>query len=625
MTTLTFGAHAVDLAMPIAVLLIMACVLAMARLLYRQWRADPLQRSRPWRIALLVLAQPLGATLLYFALLPPTSPGEAGTLVVASAGATAAQLHAGNAGETLVALPEAPTLHGAERVPDLATALRRHPGTRLVRVVGAGLEARDHDALRGLTLELVPNPLPRGLVELVAPSRVAAGGGFRVHGRAERLRGGFAELLDPARQRVDRVALPPDGRFTLAATARVPGAASYRLRLSDERQQPVEDVELPLLTEVDPAPRVLVLAGAPGPELKYLRRWARDAGLALRTQIGAGGGLQLGDAPMALNAGNLARFDLVVLDERAWSALGDRQRAALDEAVRSGLGLLLRVTASLSDSERRRLRTLGFSVDSGRGSVTTRLSLPKRGDEVERARIGPGTHDAPRPSNAAVAEAPALTRRTLRVEASDALPLLRDDTGAPLGVWRPQGRGRVAVSMLTDSYRLVLAGRGDMHGELWSEAFATLARAQSRHPFTLEGDARQDQRIALCGVAAGAGVIAPDGTTTSLLADPATGTRSCAAFWPRQSGWHRLQSGDRSQLFHVRARDAAKGLHAGAVREATQRLAAESGRAARDGISASPQSLQPGPRWPWWLAWLLVSAGLWLLERHRSPPLQGEG
>ena len=43
------------------------------------------------------------------------------------------------------------------------------------------------------------------------------------------------------------------------------------------------------------------------------------------------------------------------------------------------------------------------------------------------------------------------------------------------------GRGRIALWTLTDSYRLVLAGRDDLYGELWSDAIATLARAQARN------------------------------------------------------------------------------------------------------------------------------------------------
>jgi hypothetical protein len=57
-------------------------------------------------------------------------------------------------------------------------------------------------------------------------------------------------------------------------------------------------------------------------------------------------------------------------------------------------------------------------------------------------------------------------------------------------------------------------------------------------------------------------------------------------------------------------------LHANLVREATLRLAADAHGA---GASAAGRSVprHPGSRWPWWAAWLLVSAGLWWFERSR--------
>ncbi|HEY5805195.1 MAG TPA: carboxypeptidase regulatory-like domain-containing protein [Lysobacter sp.] len=617
-------ASSFNLPLLVGALLAAAVVLASARLLYRQWRAEPAQRSHAWRLAALLLAQPLCATLLYFALLPPSLPGEAGTLVVATAGATPATIGAGRGGEAFVALPEAPPLADVERVPDLATALRRHPGTRRVRVVGAGLEARDRDAVRGLSLEFTASELPRGLVELEAPREVVAGADFVVGGRAHDLRGGFAELIDPGRRRVDRVALPADGRFTLTASPRVPGTASFVVRLRDARQAVVEDVELPLQATAPTPPRVLLLAGAPGPEVKYLRRWVRDAGLSLQTQVSVGGGTQLGDAPVAINAGTLARFDLVILDERAWSALGDGQRAALTDAVNQGLGVLLRVAAALSPTERRRLQALGIAVAGGSDSATVRLAIPARDEDAIRARIGPGTRDAPRLHDAALPEVPALTRRDLRIQPGDAVPLLSDDAGSWLGAWRAQGRGRIALWTLTDSYSLVLAGREDLHGEIWSNALATVGRAQARNDLRLEGEPRQHQRIALCGVANGASVNVPDGSSVALLRDPATGSRNCAAFWPRGAGWHLLRSselkpgdqkpGERSLSFFVRGPAAAPGLHAGAMRDATSRLVADSAVSVAD-ASAVPG--HPGARWPWWLAWLLASAVTWWLERSR--------
>ncbi|MGO4780014.1 hypothetical protein AB4084_31535, partial [Lysobacter sp. 2RAB21] len=125
------------------------------------------------------------------------------------------------------------------------------------------------------------------------------------------------------------------------------------------RQQVIEQVDVPVAIEARPAPKLLLLAGAPGPELKYLRRWAADAGLKPHTQISVGAGLQLGDAPLSLNAATLAGFDLLVLDERAWESLGETQRNAVIAAARGGLGVLLRVGGPLSPRTRAQLRELG--------------------------------------------------------------------------------------------------------------------------------------------------------------------------------------------------------------------------------------------------------------------------
>ncbi|MGH8028082.1 MAG: carboxypeptidase regulatory-like domain-containing protein, partial [Pseudoxanthomonas sp.] len=144
----------------LAALLGLAVVIAWVRLGLWQRRAPLDSRSRVWRIVALCALQPVCATLLYFTLLPPRLPGEAGTLVVATAGAT--RMGAQASGDALIALPEAPALSGAEGQPDLATALRRHPGMQRLRIVGAGLESRDRDVVRNLPLAFTAPDLPRG-------------------------------------------------------------------------------------------------------------------------------------------------------------------------------------------------------------------------------------------------------------------------------------------------------------------------------------------------------------------------------------------------------------------------------------------------------------------------------
>jgi hypothetical protein len=588
-------------------LLALAVLLACARLIRWQLRAPATSRSRSWRLALLLIAQPAGALLLYFTLLPPTLPTAAGTMIVVTAGATAPPAQPG---DRIIALPEAPAPVGAERVPDLATALRRYPGTRRLLIIGAGLEARDRGIAAGYALRFDPLPLPRGVVRLQLPDRIATGADFRVGGKVEGVAQGSVELLDPAGRRIDSAILARDGEFALTGAARAAGPATFLLRVRDPRRALVETVEVPLWTRDEAQPRMLLLAGAPNPEWKYLRRWASDAGLALHTQIGAGGGLQLGDAPLALNAADFARFDLVALDERAWASLSQRQRAALGEAVRAGLGVLLRVGGALPDSTRIQLRGLGLAV--GGGSDSAPVALSSTGGRAASS----APEDADRPDGASEADsaAPTLNRRVLQVASADAVPLLRDAAGAALGYWQAQGRGRVAVWPLTDSFRLSLSGRDDLYGALWSDAFATLARAQPGPAPQVDDGAREQQRVAICGIGDGAQVIAPDGGTGALLPDPASGTPACAGYWPRQSGWHLLRQGEQSWPFHVRDSADAPGLQRAALREATLSLVGETAPGQSAAVAAPRRRGSP---WPWFFAWLSFSAALWWFERSR--------
>ena len=595
----------------VACVLAAAVLLAGARMLLQWRRADV--RPRPWRAAFLLAAQAVAAVLLYFTLFPPEVPLAAGEMTVLTA--DAARVPGAAARGRVVALPEAGApgrlWAGAERVPDLATALRRHPEVRALHVLGRGLPARDREAARGLALEFQPAPLPAGLVDLQPPRDVAAGRRFAVRGRAHALAGGSAELLDPAGRRVARAPLDEAGRFALHGSARSAGPATFAVRLRAARGRVAERIALPL--QVLPARRLraLALAGAPDAELKFLRRWALDAGIDLDARIELGAGLQIGRA--ARDAAALDRLDLLLVDERSWRGLGSGQRATVLAAVDRGLGLLLRMSAGSSASDRRALQALGFEA----------APAPRR-----ELRLGAGFVRAGDAADAL----PAITASPLRLAADDGVVALSAGDGTPLAVWRARGRGRVGVAAFDDSYRLVLAGRGDAHGEAWSRLATVLARPVARaapphevHP------APPGERSIACGLDADPQVVGPDGRAVRILPDPRTGAASCGGFWASAPGWHLLRDPDPTQAgtaretpFFVRAAGEARGLQASELRDATSALAGTTPDAGRAGDASAP-----GPRWPWFVAWLVVIACLWWLERSRYglalPPPSKQG
>lgn len=557
-------------------------------------------RERAWRTVLLLGGQAASATLLYFTLLPPTQSNPSDTLVVLTA--NAAPAGAVSPTGSVVALPEASTALGAERVPDLGTALRRHPGTRTVRVLGDGLLPRDRDAARGLAISFTPSPLPTSLVALQAPTRATAGRRFDLRGRIE---GGVAvavDLLDPSGARVQRTAPDPQGRFSLHAVAGAPGRVDYRLQWRDANDDVREDIALPLDVAAGAPLRLWLLAGGPSPELKFLRRWAVDAGLALRTQVSVGGGVELGDPPLPVNAATLRNFDVVLLDERAWRSLGPGGRAALREAAREGLGVMLRITGELSPGDRSALREWGFDTPATDLPRSVRLPGTETADAAA-SRID--RSDDVRATDTA----PVLTRRPLAATAADGVPLLRDTRGDTLALWRAKGRGRIALWWLSDSYRLALSGRGAAFGGLWATSLETIARPNGAAAPVVPASARVGDRSVLCGLDDDAMLQAPDASAIPLARDAAT---RCAAFWPTQAGWHELTVGEATTAFPVRGEDEAPGLLAAERREATQALAAN----AAPPSETAPLEI-PGTRWPWGLAWLLLSAALWWLERAR--------
>jgi hypothetical protein len=585
-----------------AVVIVAAVAMGLVRLVL--WHRKAETQGPRWRVATLMGLQVVAGLLLWLTLNPPASDIRTGTLIVATAGSPAAVALA--PGDILVALPAAGPVTDAARVPDLATALRRYPTPARIRVLGQSLTPRDQSPLP-VPVEFSAPPLPRGLTDLALPEPTAPGATFVVGGQVGTMAAGTVELVDPADVVVDRARIAPGERFALMAAARAPGLALFDLRLRDPAGAVVERIAIPVETLATTPPRVLVLAGAPTAETKYLKRWAEDSGVELTLDIDIGAGVRLGDAPVPLSAATLNELDLVVLDDRRWDSLGGGQRAALTAAVSNGMGLLLRPTGPLAASTRRDWAGLGLNLSGGDEAVPLRLDPPAEEAAPDAAAPAEPAEDA---------EAlPELARRDLTVEGSGAVALLRDADGIALASWRGRGRGRVGVWTVTDSYALVLTGRPDRYGEMWSTLFSEIGRAGDDSRAEVDGIARVGDRIALCRLSGQANVLGQDGRAHALRVDPAAGDRACAAFWPERPGWHVIRDGENRQTaFYVQPVDAAPSLIRAADRSATLALAGTAP------TRAAPPSTShaPGSPWPWFAGLLVVLSGLWWFERNRD-------
>ncbi|HRN60903.1 MAG TPA: carboxypeptidase regulatory-like domain-containing protein, partial [Luteimonas sp.] len=180
--------------------------------------------------------------------------------------------------------------------------------------------------------------------------------------------------------------------------------------------------------------------------------------------------------------------------------------------------------------------------------------------------------------------------------------------------WRAEGRGRIGLWAVPETWILPLHGRADLHGELWSEAVATLARVHANPLPRVDAGARVGERFTICGLPDAVVIESPDGGRVQPIVDPATGERRCAGFWPQAAGWHVLRVGEAMRPFHIAADEEDSARRLAELREATLQLA--SAPPPSTATTAVPPTAS-GRSWPWFLAWLLLAALAWWFERSR--------
>ncbi len=538
--------------------------------------------TQPWRWTR-VFGQVFMAVLLYLLIFPPSINRPRETGIILSPGTTPHQISGLSQELPTLALPgletSKPTI---EQIPDLATGLRQHPEIGDLHVLGDGLPARDREAVGDRGLAFAPGDDPQGIVQLSVPDFVREGGRWSVRGRVAGEGNQQLRLLDRIDEPVATTATDNEGRFELALQAKAAGQTLYRLQLLDDQETLMEEIPLPMVVVAGDSLRVLILAGGPDADLKYLRRWILDSGNTVASRISLSRGIEQNQDGTALDAKSLAETDILIIDERAWAGLSGSAKSLIRAAVGQGLGMLLRVTAPMSAATTSEWKVFGFDIKPADIGRSVALAAPFS-DLV-------------------------LTRPALVLVAADSVPFVRAGDGSLLAAWRAIEQGRVGVWLPLDSYRLELSGDSTRYGSLWSGIFASVARARGESIPVVPKRLPVGERSVFCNLSSDSSIEDADGQRHDLLID--AGSNSCAAWWPVQTGWHRLNNAESSWPLYVHAANVAKSLARTELRQATARMQK----------SAPDQTTYRAamPRWPLLLAWLLVCSVFWWLERRLS-------
>ncbi len=623
-------------------LLLAACLLlALGLLLAAARRADR------QRLLVRLLASALAPLALWLTAYPPTR-------AVRATGGAVLVLTPGYSPDTLRVLrqrlgPGTPTWAygvpapaGARPLGSLLALAEQRPALRQMHLLGAGVAAA---ALPALGEVPVVAHLGRSFVGIATADwsrQLTLGQQFWVEGQVS-----AASVDGPTWLNLwadgagrDSVRLPVGGGpFRLRYRPRAAGLAGYELRLRPAVGPLLAREPLPIEITEPARPPVLLLAAAPGFELKFLKNSLAATGRAVAARTGLSKGLMASEflnhpaqVLDRLTPAALARYGVVVADADALVALPATDARALAAALRQGrLGLLVLADASAARP--------GSSLPTVLGRARAAFMV--------RARVGAAATLA-QPLSWADAPGPAKARLPAELRPAPGWrSLLTGPGGVLLAASQRVGLGTVVVSVMPETFPLALSGQTAVYASLWS-ALLTAAQPpppaaptwqlltawpRPGQPLTLrlvggmvrpadqaDQDNQADQADQVPPVVRGLSRPLFDSQGPSarlgLAQDPRLPEWRTAPYWPAVSGWHEVR-GPGVAVRHFYVFDSA----AWAGPEQTVRQQALAARAARlrQGVASRSDALET-VRQPWPVGWffglfLLAAGFLWLEEK----------
>jgi hypothetical protein len=408
------------------------------------------------------------------------------------------------------------------------------------------------------------------------------------------------------------------GAFTLQARPKREGLWLYHLSVEVGGTRVEETLDLEVVPR-DP-PRVLWLEGAPGFESRRVKRWLTDLGgaLVLRSRVSRGRYRHESANHEAIAVERLAPellrgFDVLVVDPSGWEDLTPAERTWARQAVAAGLGALL-----LPGVE-------GETPDDPLWRSFAAVPIDDL-DDIEVRLSGPGL---------APLEPLVIAARHLEA-APSSRPLLFDASGRWLAAVAGFGEGRVARSLVGGTHRWALRGATASHHLYWRRLLEAVARVEPRAAaWSLPpGPVLRDLPLTVKWIGeapAPAWLQAPSGVSEPLAPeqDPLEPSLWQATLWPRETGWHRIESADGTAAFHVLPAAAWTSWQQRQASDATRHRAAfgppidrQAGAAPGAAVAAASR---PWPRWPLFLLLLAAWAALWAHEQWTGPTGQRPG
>ncbi|MEN0004163.1 MAG: hypothetical protein AAF798_08470 [Bacteroidota bacterium] len=472
-----------------------------------------------------------------------------------------------------------------------------------VHLLGDGLPEAQLQALDTYRLHFHLNPLPQGITHIQATPEVQAGDSVRLVGQFYQ-----TDSLATDLQLVGPSGAVPLGRFArkgthsfrYAAVAKKAGTYEYQLVQSSAERVDTLGI-VPVLIRPEQTIRVLLVNASPSFESKYLKNWLTDAGypIAVRSTISRGQFItEFHNATerslSRLTTSLLQQYDVLLLPMDAFSTFSESEKNALARAVQNGLGLLVLATS------------MDKTVPPGLQRLMPRV-VPSPTQQKATFAIDQQLFE--------------LTTSPFRfVEDLSLFPVQRDSRGVIVAGYTLRNRGKRGLSILTDTYRLLLDGQKTTYASIWTPLLEQLSRrkaAEEQWDMVPKNTSIPFSPIRITRTGKGdAGPIQVDGSQHYPMAHPFDAEQNSYNLQTPKGGWYAVQTDTTAEAawsFRVSSADEWESIRRTALLERNRAWAAA--HAQSDDAVVLSSVFQPVARWWFYVPLLLCLGFLWWEEK----------
>ncbi len=314
--------------------------------------------------------------------------------------------------------------------------------------------------------------------------------------------------------------------FSLSFTPKTEGTVLYTLSAHDSSGNTVYHERVPLVVAPQKPLSILILNDYPTAETRFLKNYLEidKHQIALRTGISKNkyrtAFVNMSKRNLdVLDAKRLGGFDLVIAPAATLASLTGQQQRELKQAVFNGLGLITLIDSDLSTN------TKNF------------LSITTTAVKHDTARITVNTQKIKYPAKAIT-----VTSQQKLV------PILTEPSQRIITGYQSVGLGKIGFQLLTDTYRLQLAGNPELYAGIWADLLTQNARealqnysVQRKTPFPVY----TDEPVAFDILSSESKpTLRLDSLDLPLMEDQEIQNLWHSNVWAGNEGWHTIEDTD---------------------------------------------------------------------------------